>query len=696
MNVLVYSGEGSTTEGVRHTLASLRQLLSPYYAVITISEAALLHDPWMSKTAMLVVPGGADLPYCRALNGHGNRRIQQYVRGGGKFLGICAGGYYGSARCEFEVGDSAMEVSGPRELAFFPGTCAGAAYKGFVYDSHEGARAAFLTVNEAALEAHGAPKSVTTYYNGGGMFMNASQYPGVEVLARYDEVTDVHDDAGDLAAVIHCKVGKGNVVLSGVHPEYMSSLVKPTHDDLHFNMIAADLQVAEDSRKRFLGACLSKAGLKINHDPKSSLPSLKPIYMLSYFDQWRIRQLVADLHENMDFVAPNTFEDNTDTIVLHDETEDEQRFMGGDDGDGDDSTTERSLDDLAASEKHIKVFTSGALPDVTKTPFFDTKLYFTTLKQLYDDNGVISTNRAFGSLLLYGEVVMSTNTLLDSNPNWLKYLPTGLTFAATTQLAGRGRGSNVWVSPKGVMATSVVYRVSPDASANSYIITLQYLCALAVIESILGYGSTRSGKGVGYEDMPLRLKWPNDMLALKPEYFTTLSDKDDISSTVEGDDQKWAKISGGLVNSQFLNGQFYLVWGGGLNLSNEAPTTSLNSVLQKLNQIRASKGLSPLAPFKHETLLAKIIFNMGQFHNVFQTCGLQPFLSLYYKRWLHSDQEIKLDAEGNGTTRSCVIKGITSEDGLLMVKDLSTGEMLQLQPDGNSFNFFEGLMYKKR
>ena len=39
---------------------------------------------------MLVMPGGADLGYCRTLNGAGNRRIEQFVRRGGAYLGFCA------------------------------------------------------------------------------------------------------------------------------------------------------------------------------------------------------------------------------------------------------------------------------------------------------------------------------------------------------------------------------------------------------------------------------------------------------------------------------------------------------------------------------------------------------------------------------------------------------------------------------
>lgn len=698
MNVLVYSGRGSTVESVKHTVDSLRQCLSPYYAVVTISESALLKDPWMSKSTMLVLPGGADLPYCAALNGLGNDRIERFVRGGGKFLGLCAGGYYGLARCEFEVGNLEMEITGPRELAFFPGTLKGCVFKGFVYGSHEGVKAAELDVNvEAFSKVNGepaCPEQVVTYYNGGGMFRNASKYPGVEILARYTGKTDLPDDP-DMAAAVYKKVGKGDVVLCGVHPEFTPALMRPGPgpEDHKFRVAVDKIRDNDLGRKQFLAACLSKLGLKVNHDVNAGVPRLSPIYMSSYLDPLRVIKVYNDLKANLEFVKKDTFEDVHDTFVLHDEKEEDHQHIVQD---NDETHLDDTLDDIMSAPKHIKIFTSKLLPNSKETPYFDMRTYFENLNVLYNANNISPDNRAFGNVLCYGEVVTLTNTLLDANANWLKHLPTGLIFTATTQIAGRGRGGNVWINPKGVMATSILFRIPLDAQKSSSIVTLQYLCSLAVIEAILGYGSEVQGQGIGYEDLPVRLKWPNDMYALKPEYYNQISDKDVTSLTVEGNDQKWAKISGALVNSQFINGEYYLVWGGGVNVLNEAPTTSLNLVLDRLNEIRAQSGMMPLPYFKHEVLLAKIVYTMGQFFDVFKHAGLKPFLPLYYKRWFHDHQRVKLDAEGNGRTRDCEIMGIDGEYGLLLAKDINTKEVLELQPDGNSFDIFNGLVYKKR
>jgi biotin--protein ligase len=170
-----------------------------------------------------VFPGGADLGYCRVLNGAGNQTITQFVRRGGAYLGFCAGGYYASRRCEFEVGNRELEVIGNRELAFFPGTCRGGAFKGFAYHSERGAKAAKILVRQDAFpESDALPNVFKCYYNGGGVFVDAGTVGkdsnAVEVLAEYADELAV--ESGDRkAAVVYCKVGQGGAIVAGPHPE---------------------------------------------------------------------------------------------------------------------------------------------------------------------------------------------------------------------------------------------------------------------------------------------------------------------------------------------------------------------------------------------------------------------------------------------------------------------------------------------
>lgn len=184
----------------------------------------------MPSCALLVFPGGADLGYCRTLNGEGNRRISRYVNAGGSYLGFCAGGYYGCQKCEFEVDDKKMAVVGERELGFFPGICRGLAFEGFVYHSEAGARAADIKIHKNSFDSVEAelPDTFKSYYNGGGVFVDAKKLEsrGVQILASYTE--DLHVDSGEgAAAVVYRKVGEGHVVLTGPHPEYVPFVPRP-------------------------------------------------------------------------------------------------------------------------------------------------------------------------------------------------------------------------------------------------------------------------------------------------------------------------------------------------------------------------------------------------------------------------------------------------------------------------------------
>ncbi|KAI3407007.2 BPL1 [Candida oxycetoniae] len=645
-----------------------------------VTDSVLLTEPWMRKTSMLVIPGGADLSYCKVLNGKGNKRIVDFVKGGGKFIGFCAGAYYASSRCEFDIGGP-LEVSGSRELHFYPGISRGCAFKGFAYESQSGARAANLSVDTKLLP--GLPQNVINYYNGGGIFVEASKYKDVEILARYDDATDIEDNK-DKAAIIYRKLGKGDVLLAQTHPEYSPKLFKTV--DAKFKPVVTKLLEGDYTRKLLVRDLLKKVGLRVRESVDEEVPSVTPMYIASSQPS-RVNDMLSKLMNNLK-IENGFFEDRNDVFTFQDISSTKHDYKHPDFNEEDNPTK---------TIKHLNFVTGEEFPSIKTTPYFNMQKYFDALKALRKGAGLESGSGSgsgceLGGILGYSEVITSTNTIMDKNPQLLEQLPHGFTLTASTQIAGRGRGGNVWVNPRGVLATSVLFRIPPSPVASSSIVTLQYLCGLALIEAILGYGSISSSRGVGYEDMPLRLKWPNDIYILKPEYFVTV--EQEIGSMVDGNDEKYVKVSGALINSQFFNGQYNLVWGGGVNVSNPSPTTSLNLVLNRLNYIRKSKGLETLPPYEPELLLAKLLFIMDQFYKVFSKSGLKPFLPLYYRRWLHSGQ--KVDVEGtNGDRKTCIIKGITPDYGMLIAEDIQSHKVLHLQPDGNSFDIFKGLVYKK-
>lgn len=625
----------------------------------------LKKEPWPSKTSLLVFPGGADVPTCRELNGEANLIIKDYVRKGGKFLGFCAGGYYGSGRCEFAVGDPQLEVSGPRELKFFPGTARGPAFAGFKYGDESGARVARLSVNKDALNVD--IDTCYNYYNGGGVFVDADKFDNVDVLATYTEPISV--EAGSTAAAaIHVKVGKGSAILTGTHPEWVPEILKQDKDDEHYTQIINKLIETNESRQLFLRSCLQKFGLTVNEN-EIVRPRLTPITFSSPI-AGQVSSIVKEIVDNVGLQGESNdlIKGNTDIIRLH---------QGEEPNSAHQLNKQEEFEDPDTAVKELYVF-SDSLPDRRLTPYFDIKQYFRYLQEYY---GSLTPGSA-GATLLYGEVVTSTSSMLDKNFNILKNIPSGTVFAATVQVSGRGRGGNLWINPPGVVASSLVLDL-PISYKHAPVVFVQYLTSLAVVEAVKTMGE-------GYEELPIRIKWPNDIYAIKPEYFGKEIDVNDIEPS-------YVKISGILVNTNVLKGNYKVIIGTGINLSNAAPTTSINSTISLLNEVRVKRGQSRLDPISPEQLVASYMYHMGTLFNKFKNEGFKPLLPLYYKHWLHSNQIVRLQDHGNARTR---ITGITDDWGMLIAEEVDrsdrpTGNKFQLQPDGNSFDMFKGLISKK-
>jgi len=179
-----------------------------------------------SQVKALVMPGGADLYYCEKLNGQGNHVIRNYVEAGGTYLGICAGAYYGCS----EIGwmeNTADEIAGQRELAFFPGKSTGPISQ-FTPD-YTAQETAVVEIKDAA------GKTYSVCYWGGPQFV--APYPDdVEVMARYTALENSN------AALIKRNIGTGQAILSSSHLEISANLLAlrgyeldnstPTKEDL--------------------------------------------------------------------------------------------------------------------------------------------------------------------------------------------------------------------------------------------------------------------------------------------------------------------------------------------------------------------------------------------------------------------------------------------------------------------------------
>ncbi len=265
MDILVYTDEdvGASSRCVAMTIASLKNTVSsantPHTVRATTSQE-LVGSKWRNSCCLLVMPGGRDLPYCKALNGQGNKEIREFVSEGGSYLGICAGAYYGSAKIEFARGDPNLEVTGLRDLAFFPGvTARGPVYPGFTYTTSGGARAAPLRLTERGKQRISPDKDNTTlfiYYNGGCEFIQDGDVTTpYDVMATYTQLDGVGTSG---PAIIGGGVGKGRVILSGLHIEASYKLLNEQYGpDEDLATVLETMETTEQERRHLFDGCIS-------------------------------------------------------------------------------------------------------------------------------------------------------------------------------------------------------------------------------------------------------------------------------------------------------------------------------------------------------------------------------------------------------------------------------------------------------
>ncbi|RKP27550.1 biotin-protein ligase [Syncephalis pseudoplumigaleata] len=657
MNILVYDGPGVSPHCLHQTLRTLRTVLGTRYSVQKVGAAALGHEPWEPTAALLVVPGGRDKPYQEALHPAANARIRAYVAAGGRYLGLCAGGYYAGASVEFELG-TPLEVHEPRELGFFPGVVRGGVYPGFVYDSEAGARAVPLQLEPGPREALAdtvgpSPSSIHIYYNGGGAFVDADQLAGVHVLARYPE--------GE-PAIIMTRVGQGKALLSGVHPEFDGLLLNEQDPVYADTALVAKLRACNRARLALFGHLMREMDLTVEAE-HSALPPLTPIWLTGYTTAAvdAIKQRLQSARHASD----RTIEGEHDRFAIYDA----QEAIPSSPASMEEDSDEKPLLSLVLPSSS---YSSSA--DAMPSGPFSLAAYY---KHWQAARSLVEQLRAgaFGAVVMYSETVSSTQTLLEKNDALTRHLPDGTLCVATRQVSGRGRGGNAWVSPTGSLSFSMILRQPINTGLPSPVL-VQYLVALAVVDAV------RSKPG--YEDMPLRLKWPNDIYA-------------SIADPAHSDAApRPVKLGGILVNSSFQAGQFTLVIGCGVNVDNRAPTTSINWLVAMHNEAHGTQ----LAPFTVEEMLALIVTRLDSFYRQFLQSGFHSLLDLYYQYWLHSGQVVTLADQGAVRAR---ILGITPDYGLLETvavdvngAELSPRQLYTLQPDGNSFDMMHNMISNKR
>lgn len=208
-------------------------------------------------------------------------------------------------------------------------------------------------------------------------------------------------------------------------------------------------------------------------------------------------------------------------------------------------------------------------------------------------------------------------------------LPPGSVLAAERQTAGRGRRGRPWIAPPGThLAFSLLWKFERD------------LAGLSGLSLAVGVAVLRAARVLGAAG--IKLKWPNDLVALLPT--------------------GWAKIGGILIEARSGEaGSCHAVIGIGLNVSC-SPAADL------IGQRAAS--LADLGvPACRNDVLAAVLEALLPALNQFQSQGFRSFARDWNVHHAFSGETVKLQSEGVP-----VLEGIArdvDDDGALMIESES-------------------------
>jgi glutamine amidotransferase-like uncharacterized protein len=185
-DVLLFAGAGTS----RNDVASIETILDSShisYAPVNSSRLNGMRESDLSKYRLLIVPGGDFVDMGNSLTLDTTANVRSAVNGGLNYLGICAGGFLAGS---------------------FP-----APYKSF--DLSAGVKFGFYSA-----EKHGTRKAAVRITTAEGPALDHYWEDGPR-LAGWGEVVGTYPDG--TPAIVEGAVGKGWVILSGVHAEAPAS-----------------------------------------------------------------------------------------------------------------------------------------------------------------------------------------------------------------------------------------------------------------------------------------------------------------------------------------------------------------------------------------------------------------------------------------------------------------------------------------
>ncbi|MCI0382535.1 MAG: BPL-N domain-containing protein [Chlamydiae bacterium] len=242
-NILIYNKSGVDPDCLSAVYKQIKYLVDDRFYRIEYFSQTNSDDSRFNPVSLLIIPGGSYTDMADELKPLAARIRHLVTEDGASYLGLCAGAIAATRRMLMYDEDLAFNVSNPlkREMFELP-TLEGRMhlnlYSGICSSFQVPLRTFYGTqeVKTASPETE-QKKPYHLYFQSSVFFPNAEEEPDADSLLKYTSYRfsgfyrpiegpkEVYKDIEPIAALTQ-KVGKGRLLLSGVHPEIGADTVQ--------------------------------------------------------------------------------------------------------------------------------------------------------------------------------------------------------------------------------------------------------------------------------------------------------------------------------------------------------------------------------------------------------------------------------------------------------------------------------------
>lgn len=204
IRVAIYADDGATKDGPPRLQNCLPLEKGFQFKTVTAKE---IRDGALEKFDVLIQPGGSASEQAKMLGEEGRQRIQQFVKSGGGFIGICAGAYLASIEYPWSLGLLDAHVLDRAHWARGEGTVQ-------------------LRITSAGKSALGAKSESCSIHYENGPLLGPGEHEDVsdyELLAAFDSEIRKNDAPPGVmkgtTAIARGEYGEGRVQCFSPHPE---------------------------------------------------------------------------------------------------------------------------------------------------------------------------------------------------------------------------------------------------------------------------------------------------------------------------------------------------------------------------------------------------------------------------------------------------------------------------------------------